>query len=339
MQKCLLARKRSYLTEKGLFSRKAKPVFGYANPAEHWRQRLEDGLSHNLSLVIAKAVHGQSAASRSSADLVRQAALFGTRNRDGWDTGLTILTALGQLLPFLSEEETHLALFHGVRRVAADCDGLSPLRRRVIEDMRVRNLSPATQRCYVHAVAKFAQHFNRSPDRLGWRRSEPIKSTSPRSAPPGPGSTSRSARCAFSMGPRPVSAHLARCGAFPDGHASHRRFGKVFLLYQKGRNWGVQNGKTWLENHRAGPLSAERQSGAGAEIRLLAALVRTAHELMKHAGCREPVSIRLPHITSLLAPPVLRLARLNLPVGTFEFANSIRPFSSTRPAIWLQCNV
>ncbi len=29
------------------------------------------------------------------------------------------------------------------------------------------------------------------------------------------------------------------------------------------------------------------------------------------------------HITSLLAPPVLRLARLNLPVGTFEFANSI----------------
>ena len=25
------------------------------------------------------------------------------------------------------------------------------------------------------------------------------------------------------------------------------------------------------------------------------------------------------HITSLLAPPVLRLARLNLPVGTFEF--------------------
>jgi integrase/recombinase XerD len=44
---------------------------------------------------------------------------------------------------------------------------LSPLRQRMIEDMKVRNLSPATQRCYVHAVAKFAQHFNRSPDRLG----------------------------------------------------------------------------------------------------------------------------------------------------------------------------
>ncbi|MDB5408998.1 MAG: integrase [Rhodospirillales bacterium] len=44
---------------------------------------------------------------------------------------------------------------------------LSPLRRRMIEDMTVRNLSPATQRSYVHAVAKFSRYFNRSPDRLG----------------------------------------------------------------------------------------------------------------------------------------------------------------------------
>jgi hypothetical protein len=107
-----------------------KRVFGYANPSGHWRQRLEDGLSHNLSLVIAKAVHGQLAAGGSPGDVVRQAALFGTRNRDGWDTGLTILTALGLLLPFLSEEETHLALFHGARRVAADCDGAAPSRER-----------------------------------------------------------------------------------------------------------------------------------------------------------------------------------------------------------------
>lgn len=44
---------------------------------------------------------------------------------------------------------------------------LSLLRRRMIEDMQVRNLSPVTERCYVHAIAKFARHFNRSPDRLG----------------------------------------------------------------------------------------------------------------------------------------------------------------------------
>jgi integrase/recombinase XerD len=43
---------------------------------------------------------------------------------------------------------------------------MSPLRRRMIEDMTVRNLSPATQRSYVSAVAKFSRHFGRSPDRL-----------------------------------------------------------------------------------------------------------------------------------------------------------------------------
>ena len=43
----------------------------------------------------------------------------------------------------------------------------SPLRRRMIEDMTVRNLSPATQRSYVHAVAKFSRYFGRSPDHLG----------------------------------------------------------------------------------------------------------------------------------------------------------------------------
>jgi nitrite reductase/ring-hydroxylating ferredoxin subunit len=107
-----------------------KPVFGYGDPAEHWRQRLEDGLAHNLNLVIAKAVLGLLAAGQSPSEVIRQAALFGTRNRDGWDTGLTILTALGQFSPFLSEEETHLALFHGARRVAADCDGAAPSRER-----------------------------------------------------------------------------------------------------------------------------------------------------------------------------------------------------------------
>src|SRR5881392_602532 len=44
---------------------------------------------------------------------------------------------------------------------------MSPLRRRMIEDMTVRNLSPATQRSYVHAVSKFSRYFDRSPDLLG----------------------------------------------------------------------------------------------------------------------------------------------------------------------------
>ena len=43
----------------------------------------------------------------------------------------------------------------------------SPLRRRMIDDMMIRNLSPATQQSYLYAVAKFSRHFGRSPDRLG----------------------------------------------------------------------------------------------------------------------------------------------------------------------------
>jgi hypothetical protein len=75
-------------------------------------------------------VHGQLAAGVPKADVVRQAALLGAHNRDGWGVGLTILTALGNLLPALCEEEAYLALFHGARRVAADCDGQAPRRER-----------------------------------------------------------------------------------------------------------------------------------------------------------------------------------------------------------------
>jgi len=38
---------------------------------------------------------------------------------------------------------------------------VSPLRRRMIEDMTVRNLALTTQRSYVHHVAKFSRHFGR----------------------------------------------------------------------------------------------------------------------------------------------------------------------------------
>jgi site-specific recombinase XerD len=44
---------------------------------------------------------------------------------------------------------------------------MNPLRRRMIEDMKVRHLLPVTLRCYLHAVAKFVQYFKQSPGRLG----------------------------------------------------------------------------------------------------------------------------------------------------------------------------
>jgi integrase/recombinase XerD len=44
---------------------------------------------------------------------------------------------------------------------------VSPLHRWMTMDMTVRNLSPTTQRSYVHTVARFSLLLRRSPDRLG----------------------------------------------------------------------------------------------------------------------------------------------------------------------------
>ena len=44
---------------------------------------------------------------------------------------------------------------------------MSALRRRMIDDMMVRNLSPATQQSYIYAVRRFSEYFNQSPAAYG----------------------------------------------------------------------------------------------------------------------------------------------------------------------------
>jgi integrase/recombinase XerD len=44
---------------------------------------------------------------------------------------------------------------------------MTPLRQRMLEDMRIRNLTVNTQEAYIQQVSLFARYFNQSPERLG----------------------------------------------------------------------------------------------------------------------------------------------------------------------------
>ena len=52
---------------------------------------------------------------------------------------------------------------------------MSPLRRRMIEDMTIRNLSPATQQSYIHAVRSSAAISAIRRIGSGWKTSAPTR--------------------------------------------------------------------------------------------------------------------------------------------------------------------
>ena len=102
-----------------------KPSFGHGDASRHWRGRLEDGLAHNLGLVIAKGVWGQLTAGVPAPAILRQAALFAVQNRDGWGIGGTILTALGNLPPCCRNSRLILHSTGHSPGVPSPCDPLT----------------------------------------------------------------------------------------------------------------------------------------------------------------------------------------------------------------------
>ena len=97
------------------------------NTIEHQRNRLRDGLQHNLSLVVAKAVINQLGQGVLPAEPFRIGLEFGTFYRGmDWGRGLTTLGCAINLVPYLDEDDRPLALFHGLADVASDTVGMSP---------------------------------------------------------------------------------------------------------------------------------------------------------------------------------------------------------------------
>jgi nitrite reductase/ring-hydroxylating ferredoxin subunit len=93
----------------------------------HLFQRLQDGMEQGITLVIAKAVLKLLEGGTAPRDIVRSGVEFGTRYRDGgWGAGLTVLTAMANVLDQLAPEDRPLALVQGLAFVSRDTRGRAP---------------------------------------------------------------------------------------------------------------------------------------------------------------------------------------------------------------------
>lgn len=95
-----------------------------------WIRRLREGMEHSLDLVIAKAVIHLLHAGVDFGELVKVGADLGTRYRNSWASGMTILTAMANLVPLLPTDEAMRALYQGLSHVASDLQGQATRRER-----------------------------------------------------------------------------------------------------------------------------------------------------------------------------------------------------------------
>jgi nitrite reductase/ring-hydroxylating ferredoxin subunit len=97
------------------------------DPVEHQRKRLQVGLERDIALVVAKAAIVLVEADPSGAGAFRDGLDFGVARRGGgWFRGLTTLSCLMNLVPWLDADERAAALYHGLADVASDSAGMEP---------------------------------------------------------------------------------------------------------------------------------------------------------------------------------------------------------------------
>src|SRR3954454_3635751 len=71
-----------------------------------WKGRLRDGLEQNLNLLMVKSVLALHEGGAESGEVVEVGGAFGARYREaGWGPGLTILSAMTNMLPHLKSED------------------------------------------------------------------------------------------------------------------------------------------------------------------------------------------------------------------------------------------
>jgi nitrite reductase/ring-hydroxylating ferredoxin subunit len=98
-----------------------------ADPEARLRRRLADGLEHGLTLVTAKATLGLLDVDPTGAGVVGTALDHGTTYRaEGWGSGLTVLSAMANVLPHLHPDDHGLALVHALAFVSRDTRGHAP---------------------------------------------------------------------------------------------------------------------------------------------------------------------------------------------------------------------
>ena len=98
-----------------------------ADPVETWSRRLEDGMEHNIRLVIAKSVLGLNSSPADYRTPLTIGARFGTTYLEsGWGPAMTMMTCSANILSHLYPEDRPLALYQGIRQVAAECAGRPP---------------------------------------------------------------------------------------------------------------------------------------------------------------------------------------------------------------------